>query len=174
MAKKDTAADKFANTAVITVTESAANTLTFKKLDTGVPLFEKMAWIVHRIEYFINDIAAGQFNASGDYMTLAITASAAVAALTMEDPAVLDLLQIRRSDFGAAANAHMDVFPWVKDFHQLPGGGLIVAPNPIYLAAKGTGLVAASASLVKIFYTNYALQPDEYWELVESRRIIVS
>lgn len=171
---KQAAADKFVNSAVITVTESAANTLTFKKLETGVPLFEKVAWIIHRLEYFLNDIAAGQFNATGDYMTLALTASASVATLAMEDPAVLDLLQVRRSDFGAAANAHMDVFPWVKDFTELPGGGLIVAPNPLYLAAKGNGLVAASSSLVKIFYTNYALAADEYWELVESRRIIVS
>lgn len=171
---KQSAADKFCNTAVIQCTESAANTLTFKKLETGVPLFEKVAWLIHRLEYFINDISATQFNATGDYMTLALTASAAVATLTMEDPACIDLLQVRRSDFGAAANAGMDVFPWVRDFTTLPGGGIIVAPNPLYLAAKGAGLVAASASLVKILYTNYPLSPDEYWELVESRRIIVS
>lgn len=171
---KQTAADKFSNSAVITVTESAANTLTFKKLDTGIPLFEKVAWIIQRIEYFINDLAAGQFNASGDYMTLALTATSSVAFLALEDPAVIDLLQIRRSDFGAAANAYLEKMPWVKDFTSLPGGGLIVAPNPLYLAAKGNGLVAASSSLAKIFYTNYPLAVDEYWELVESRRIIVS
>jgi len=56
----------------------------------------------------------------------------------------------------------------------MPGGGLIVPPNPLYLGIKGTGLAAAQAVSCRFWYTTIELTPDEYWELVEARRIISS
>ena len=85
------------------------------------------------------------------------------------------MLDYRRKIYyesGTPANfAFMDI-PIVVDFSTLPGGGIIVPPNPLYLAAKGLGLGAAQSVSVRFWYTNIALKPEEYWELVESRRII--
>jgi hypothetical protein len=173
MAEK-TQADKFANQAVITVTESAANTLTFKKLETGVSLFEKVAWVIHRIEWFMNNFGPGTFNTSGDILLLALTVANNMTTIALDDPQVLDMLRVAREDYGTAASGIITHHPIVKDFSSLPGGGLIVPPNPLYAAAVGTGLAGATTSLVKLFYTTYPLAADDYWELVDSRRMIAS
>lgn len=171
---KQGAGDLFANQAVITCTESAANTLTFKKLETGISLFEKLAWIIHRIDYYISNRLAAEFNGDGDSLAFALTTTDQLTSLALSNAAVLDWMEWMRADYGTAAAMVPAVSPITKDFASLPGGGLIVPPNPLYLGVKGTGLVAADTVTVKFYYTNRALSPDEYWELVESRRIISS
>jgi len=175
MATKKNVQDKFSNIASISVLESAANTLTYKKLETGVSMFEKYAWIINRIEYFF-PVDAAVFNATTDTLALALMANnvraTILTAATFQDMSVLDMIWISRQDYGAAASGGMNVLPLVKDFSQLPGGGLIVPPAPLYGAAQGTGLVSASQSVIKIYYTVLELAADEYWELVEARRLL--
>jgi hypothetical protein len=166
--------DRFPNQAVIQVTESAPNTLTFKKLETGISLFEKIAWIIARVEYYVSSTLAAQFNADGDYEDIALTTTDQMTALALTNAAVIDYMSVHRQDYGVAASGGLITKPFVKDFTSLPGGGILVPPNPLYLGAKGTGLVAASTITAKFFYTTYELEKDEYWELVESRRIISS
>ena len=166
--------DKFANQAVITVTESAANTLTFKKLETGISLFEKLAWLICRVEYFPANLAAAIFNGDGDGVNIALTTTDQLTSIAIANNAVLDLMLLARNDYGAAATMLMRHGPITKDFSTLPGGGLLVPPNPLYAACVGNGLVSAMTVYVKLFYTTYELSPEEYWELVESRRMIAS
>jgi hypothetical protein len=85
---------------------------------------------------------------------------------------VYDFLEIGRIDTGTAANANFVWSPYVKDFSNLPGGGLLVAPNPLYLAVKGTGLSAALNVNLRIFFTEIELDPDLYRELFQSRALI--
>lgn len=170
MAKGST--DQFVNQAVITCTESAANTLTFKKLETGISLFEKVAWIISRIEYFISGIS--NLNSSGDSLTMAITSTDQITGLALTNAAVIDLLYYLRIDYGTAANEVPIAMPFTKDLSTFSGGGLIVPPNPLYLGVVGSGEAAASTVTAKFFYRTLELSPDQYWELVESRRIISS
>jgi len=165
--------DQFANLAVITVVETAANTLTFKKLETGISLFEKVAWVISRVEY---DVAFGMpyFDAHGDQIEIALTATDQLTSLAYANNALIDKLTITRIDTGTPATSIMGIRPWVKDFATLPGGGIIVPPNPLYLAAKGLSLTAAMTAIVRLFYTNLQLSVDQYWELVEARRMISS
>jgi len=171
---KAPAKDQFVNQAVINCLESAANTLTFKKLETGISLFEKMAWLIQRVEYFFADMTATVFNSTGDKVTVAISTTDQLASLSISNAAVLDILAVQRRDFGAAAVADLYSEPYTKDFSMLSGGGLLVPPNPLYLGVVGSGMAAAMEAVVKIFYTNVELSIDQYWELVESRRIISS
>jgi hypothetical protein len=166
-------ADQFANLAVITVTETAANTLTFKKLETGISLFEKVAWIVHRIEYNVQ-VLATVFDGTGDRLIIGLTATDQLTAISEANNAVLDYISIQRSDWGTAATSIIQFRPYLKDLSTLPGGGLIIPPNPVYLGAVGTGLASATTTVARLFYTTKTLSPDEYWELVEARRIISS
>lgn len=165
--------DQFANLAVIKVVESAANTLTFKKLETGISLFEKIAWIIQRVEYY-SQILATVFDGTGDKLTVALTSTDQLTSLAFENNALIDHLSIQRSDWGAAATAILQMQPLVKDFTNLSGGGIIVPPNPLYLGAVGSGLLAATTSWCRIYYRTIELTPDQYWELVEARRIISS
>jgi hypothetical protein len=169
-----TQADKFANQAVITAVESAVNTLTFKKLETGVSLFEKVAWLISRLEYYVSTSMMALLVASADGLQAALTATDQMAALTLTNNAVLDYFELSRHDIGAAATGHLVQNVFTKDFSTLPGGGILVPPNPLYLGSHGVSVAAVVTMVVKIFYTTYELGTEEYWELVEARRIISS
>jgi hypothetical protein len=164
--------DIFANVAHIEVTQSAANTLTFQKLETGVSLFEKLAWVIHRIEYFFEEPYAG-LDAANEEAIVAITTSDQITALSLNQPTVIDMLKLE-PDFGDRTGFQHWISPWTRDFASLPSGGLIVPPNPIYLGFDSLGIAQAETCEVRIYYTNFPLAADEFWELVESRRIISS
>lgn len=173
MAGKNSA-DQFANLAIISVTESAANTLTYKKLETGISLNEKVAWIINRIEYNTNEWNQTTFNGDGDYQMFGLSVSNMMTTIQAGDPMVVDFNACRRKDIGAAATGTFQFSPWIKELSSLPGGGLILPPQPIYLFAVGSGLTAASSITARLYYTLLQLSVDQYWELVEARRVLAS
>lgn len=168
--------DSFANIATIDCLESAANTLTYKKLETGISTFEKVAWVIHRIDYNCTSLDAAVFNANGDGLSCALMTgnqrSSILTTSTFSDPTVIDVQFWFRRDLGAAASGNWVITPDMKDFSGMPGGGIIVPPIPIYGAIMGVGLVSAAQVIMRLYYTTKELSPDEYWQLVEARRII--
>lgn len=178
MAISNGSKDKFANVATITVTESAANTLTWQKLETGFSLTEKVAWVISRIEWYVTGDLSTLFNAANDRLFLALTVynglTTLASAAAFRDPTILDMYVLSREDFGAAASGIMFERPFIKDFSNLPGGGLIVPPAPLYMGAQGVSLASASTNMAKIFYNTLNLKTEDYWELVEARRVISS
>jgi len=174
MAEQKLSADEFANYAILSVQESAVNTLTFKKLETGIGLLEKVAWVIARIEYSIDSYSDAQFNASGDTLTYGMCISNAFASPGMSESTIIDYNLVSRQDFGAAGSGAIMFRPVIKDFTNLPGGGILVPPTPLYIFAKGTGLVAQAYVVARIHYRLLKLSIDQYWELVESRRVIES
>jgi hypothetical protein len=168
------AADKFANMAIITVSESALNTLTFKKLETGISLMEKVAWVLSRIEYLISDLSAAMFNGAGDSLSFGLSLSNAWSYPYLYETTILDWNKFVRQDLGAAASGLFIEQPFVKDFSSLPGGGILVPPNPLYGYAVGAGLTGPETVTMRMHYTLLPLATDQYWELVEARRVVSS
>lgn len=166
--------DSYANYAIISVSESAANTLTFKKLETGISLSEKVAWLINRIEYILSPLNAATFNADGDALLFGLAVSSAFVTPGLVETTIIDYNSVARHDFGAAASMHWDHMPIVKDLSQLPGGGLLVPPTPLYLYGMGVGLTAATATVARLYYSLITLQVEQYWELVEARRVLTS
>ncbi len=166
--------DVFANYAIIEVTESAANTLTFKKLETGISLNEKVAWIIHRIEYIIDGMDGTIFNAALDVLTWGLSLSNAFAFPTVAENTIVDYNRAVRVDLGAAASGYFQIQPQIKDFSDLPNGGVIIPPTPLYMFVKGTGLTAATKITARLHYTLRTLKVEDYWELVEARRVLSS
>lgn len=171
MAKGKT--DSFANFAAVKVVESAANTQTTTKFAFPFSIMDKMALIVSRIEYWLS--TPDKLDTSGDYVYMAISAASTVTDISAQnDPLIIDNKLYIRRDLGTAASGLLFEQPYVKDFSQLPGGGLIMAPAPLYAMLQGSGCSAANVAWFKLFYTYMELSSDEYWQLVESRRIISS
>jgi len=165
--------DKYANLAILTVTESAANTLTFKKLETGIALTDKVAWLIARLEYFFVPYAS-VFNGDTDNSSFGLSGSNTWATPSMQEATIYDYNNAQRRDFGAAAAGSVELLPFVKDFSTLPGGGLLVPPVPLYLWAKSSGAAAAQQIDCRIHYTMVGLKTEEYWELIEARRPVIS
>lgn len=165
--------DSFANIASVAVNEAVANAGGFTKFAFPFSIMDKMGLLIQRIEYTFGSLDS--FNGVNDieYMGLSVSGSL-VDFSDQRDPLVVDNSHIRRLDLGAAATGLMLNLPIIKDFTNLTGGGLLVAPNPLYAYVKGVGLAGGGSGFVKVFYTYMELGTDEYWQLVESRRIISS
>lgn len=167
--------DKYANIAYLNVTESAANTLTFAQLQLATTLIsEKAAVIIHRAEMFlVNTLNA--ITSSGDYTDVGISLSDRVSAIhALDEPENLFFWRTQRFDFGAAASGQFVHDPQVLDFTQLPGGGILVPADRLYIGICGSGEAAANSAQVRLHYTVKPLQVAEYWDLIEARRVMTT
>ena len=168
---------EFTNIAHIIVTESAANTLTFKKLETGISINQKVGWLVHKLEYYFQGVllTGTTFDGTNDTFAGALCGSNSFTDIDdQSNPAILDLMYLRRLDAGVATSMIVVSWPLIKDFSMLPGGGLLIPPSPLYLAAKGTGLAAAATLRVRIYYSPIDLKTEDYWQLLEMYRLTSS
>jgi hypothetical protein len=173
MATSKSKADIYANIAAVNVVEAAAGTAAYTKFAFPFSIMDKMALIINRIEYVFSSLA--QLNTSGDYVLMGLTVASGVASLlALNDPLILDTHRVDRYDMGTAASGVYRDSPVIRDFSDLPGGGLLVAPNPLYGAIISVGSSGVMGGWVRMYYTYMEMATDEYWQLVESRRVISS
>lgn len=174
MANKVKAADRFANIAYLTVTESAANTLTFAQLAMATPMVgDKYGLIIHRAE--IGFSGWGSFNSSTDQVNMALTLTDRLTDITdLSQPELLFYQQLIRMDLGAAATGMFIDQPYLRDFANLPNGGLLVPGDRLYAAIVGTGMAAATVLKMRLYYSVLMLEVQDYWELVEARRLMTT
>jgi hypothetical protein len=166
--------DSFANMAYLKVTEASAGTLKFAKLqlatEFGTP---KKAMIIHRLEFLLG--SAANFNASADGIDSALTLSDKLTDISdLSQPEVLVWVQMVRRDFGTAASGFLEHWPIVRDFASLPGGGLIVPANYLYLGIQSTSATAVCSATMRLYYTAMDLEDTDYLQLLEARSILTT
>lgn len=164
--------DKYSNIAYGEAIESVAGTMAFGEIHSGVSLFDKVAWLISRIDYYISFTALNLMLDETDSITVGITGSNTLTGFGLSQSNVYDTISMCQRDWGASANSQLYTSPFTKDLSTLPGGGLIIPPNPLYAAAQGISLAAPTGASLRIFFTYLDLKPEEYWELVESKRIV--
>lgn len=159
------AKDAFVNTAYGTVTESAAGALTFSEIQTNISIFEKIAWVISRIEWYLPPATIALIIGAPDLWHMALTASNNLTALALNAAAVIDLYE-----WGAGSTNLGQ--PLVRDFSSLPGGGKIVAPRPLYVALLGDSMASAGSVQCRINFTSKIMTDAEYIELIDFYRIV--
>jgi len=172
MAKLPT--DNFCSQAVFQVTETAANTLTFDKLETGISVYDKIGWVIARVEIPLTKATYDLFDGNGDILEMGLTATNTITAFTDTNPAIYVHRTLMRRDVGTPAVSFFVDTTIVQDFSTLPGGGILVLPNPLYLATKGTGLSGASTVTVRVFFKAIDMNDQDYFNLVQARQLLVS
>ncbi len=164
--------DKFVNKAFAQLYTTAANTLSFQEIQTGMAMFEKVAWIIHRVLWFLGSSHNTELAGAGDSCTMAVVGNNQMAGLTLRDQAVYDLLELQPVNMGVPATGELLKSPYVSDLTNLPSGGIIIPPRPLYIALTTLGYAAVANVSCRIEFTYKELKGDEYWELVEATRII--
>lgn len=166
------ARDKYANKVYGAVTESGANTLTFAEIKTNVDVFSKAAWVLHRLEYFLRAADLDLIVGNLDTIMLALTSSDKLTTIDQSTAGVIDLFELGGHFATSVGFAYRDN-PVIRDFSGLPGGGIIIAPRPLYVAVKGTSLASAVGPVtLRGYFTQLQLNADEYLELVDFYRIV--
>lgn len=168
---KGKATDKFANIAALLVNETVAGTTAYGKFAFPFSILDKVGLLINRIEYSFSSL--NQLDTSTDSVWAALIAANSIADITdITNPLIVDNTRLQRIDLGVAASGFFIQLPYIKDFSSMPGGGILVAPAPLSIAVKSDGAGGVMGVAVKVFYTYMELSTEEYWELVESRRII--
>lgn len=163
--------DQYANKAYGTVTETGANTLTFSEIQTNVNIFDKVAWVVSRIEWYLSQATILLLIDSADHLECGLTASNGIDELSLREASVIDVMDFQK-DVGDATGYLYRNMPIVRDFGSMPGGGLIIAPRPLYVAAEGTSLAGAVTAECRFYFRQFEMAADEYLELIDFYRIV--
>lgn len=164
----------YCSQAVLTTTESSAGTLTFQKIETGLSVYDKIGWVINKIKWFLGTSTLQQFNGTNDLLTMALTMSNQLTALAQNNPAIVAAKWLQRTDLGTAASGDFHQLDIEDDFSTLPGGGLLILPNPIYLAVIGTSLAAAVTVTARLFYQAIELTDADFTNLVQARQLLIS
>jgi hypothetical protein len=162
MAKQ--AMDQFANKAIVHIIMDGANTVTFAPFTFGVGLFQGIGMIIHRIEYRPTPATCREIAAATDAFNLAVVNTNKLDSLTADDPSIMDVQTI----IGMGAGVEQVHTPIISDFTSLPGGGLIVPANPMFVGMGSSGFVAAGEADVRMWFTFRQLADKDYLELLQS------
>lgn len=164
MAKSATGAEMFANRALVSMTMSAANTLTYSQVRFTTGLVEKIALVVHRIDWIPTSASLKEIVASTDLAQLALTLSSSPTSLSPSDQRVIAMMEI----VGIGVAVERYITPLTMDFSMFPGGGIIIPPNPIYLAMSTSGAAGASGFNACIWFSYRQLSDADYLELIQT------
>ena len=168
---KSKMADKYANIAATYFAATVADTARFVKFDFPFSVLDKVGLLINRIEYIIG--ALNFLDASGEWAIAGLCCAATVADCEdTRDPLIVDQHRITRYDHGAAASSHFMTEPFMKDFSGLPGGGILVPPNPFYAFLDSSGAGGLLTVRIRVYYQYQELAVEDYWQLVESRRVV--
>jgi len=165
------AKDTFVNLVYAACTETAANTLTFQKIETGYGSLQKTAWIIQRIEWYLSASARNLIVAADDSVTAALVSSNLITTLDLAQASLFDLYEYKvhyQTSVGFAPTAD----PVIRDFAELSGGGRLCLPYPLYVAVKGTSIASAVTIKCRISFIEKELSDADWMELVQQTRLL--
>jgi hypothetical protein len=161
--------DQYPNIMSGTLTMSAANTITHAEVNVGINLFDKAALLLQRIEFMPTGAVLGDLDTDGDAFYFGLT-QAVVTALSPADAVVIDMFGIYADLLGAVVSKEFHQVPFAHDFSSLRGGGILIAPKPLYAVGQSNGLTIAGVFTWRIYMNIVRLESDQYLELLETRR----
>ena len=161
--------DEYANIFQITMTESAASTLTYFEINLGLTLFQKKAILINRVIVDWGLTALASITAVGDALIVAITQSNQPTSLVLRDSSCVWKAQKGAKINGTPANLELVNVVETYDLTAIPGGGEFIVPTPLYGAIHGVSLAAAMEVTMRMYFQVIDLKPEQYFELLESR-----
>jgi len=169
MAKKAT--DIFIQFGYLSVTQSAADTLTFSDgLNVGIGLFQNGAIVIHKVDWEISPTTYTALSADADRIVCALCGDNKLTDLDMDNTSIYDKVGISRKEDTAIGYKIVNL-NFHHDYSTLPGGGLIIPADRLYLAVYSSGTGIANVVRTRIYFTLRTLSAADYLELAQSLRV---
>ena len=158
------AKDVFPNLAAARTLLSAANTLTFTQVLTGVNLGAGVGMLIDKVQFYPDNASIGLMADDSDELMFAITTSNLLTDLTtMTDRRILLMKRILGNLVGVAANFEHYELPFEMSFTP----PLIFASPQLFIAGDSTGLAAPMTFDTRLYFRYITLTAQEYIELAE-------
>lgn len=164
MAKQKRLTDMYTNRAFGLVTMSAANTITFEQLRFAVGTFTGVGLLLHRVEYFPTLGTYNEVVAAADSFQMGLVSRNDLTALNPIDNSIISIVRVNA--VGVAVESKQD--PIIQDFTNLPEKGLLIPPNPLYLAMNSTGFAAAGEFRCIMYYSFVELTDQQSIEMLQT------
>jgi hypothetical protein len=166
IASKKGKRDQYANVGYGAVTMSGANVLTFSQIQFAVGIFQGIALVLHRIQWFPGVATIREIvTAADDFQMALVTSNRLTAIMDLSEPAIITAKRLA----GIAAAIGSYELPFISDFSSLPMGGKLIPANPIYLAANSAGFAAAGTLRCVLEFTFLELSGTDYLELLQAQ-----
>lgn len=181
MAKSTLGTDKFCQVVGAVVDFTPGSPPSKKQIVFGLSILDKVGIVIHRVDYSIYWLPTLPVAPAGWEFLFGISASpisTSADALDSNNPAWIsrEIISENIDNGGVAVAESRHWIPQIDvDYSLMPGGGLITPPSTVFLQSYGT--VAAMSAITistraRIYYTIMDLTTEDYWQLVESRRMI--
>jgi len=158
--------DRYTNLASGIVTETAAGTMTFTELVTGVSLGVGVGMLIDQIDYEFSDSTIADLVAAGDRVAAGWFTSNSPDAINLDDRRLIHKhgLFVEPVIGTAASGGKPYQQPVVYQFFP----PMIIAAPRIYLGIKSTSLAAAAVIISRLYFRYIDLDTREYLELAEA------
>lgn len=156
--------DVYSNRAMIHITMSAANTITFEQIRWAAGTFTNIAIILHEMHIFPSSATVRECVAATDLWTIGLTSRNDLTVLAASDQSIYGLV----AEVGRAAVVAPWESPLVYSWAHLPEKGIIVPPNPMYLAMTSAGFAAAGEAHCILYYTFVQVSDKQSLEVLQT------
>lgn len=158
--------DRYSNVAAAVVTETAAGTLTFTELLTGISLGQGTGLLIDQFDYYPNGATLELLVATGDRFLMGWTVNNTVSSLEPTTSGVIHSMRMSVEPVigTPASGGHPILMP--VSFQFFPS--MIVASPRLYLGVQSNSLTSAAAGRARIYFRYIDLTSQEYLELAEA------
>lgn len=167
--------DKFAQIAYMDVDIPDGGALTYQLLQIAQYTVNtpKLGLILHRWEVDFSDwyAHANSKGAGAHDCSVALTISNLMASIHYRYPEVLQVLDQTLAYATAVGKDWINMIQRL-DWTSLPGGGILIPADRLYLAAQCDDVDAEVTITSRLWYTVTELTAQDYLELVEQRTIL--
>jgi len=158
--------DRYTNLAAVRVVESAANTITFIEMLTGISLGQGIGMLIDQIEYHVAQAGIEALNTTGDFLSFGWFTSNAPTNFRLTDRRLIHAAVLNKGGvIGTPASAQeLVIQPLVYQFFP----AMIIAAPRLFLAVEGTSLATPVTLDSRIYFRYIELTDKEYLELAET------
>ena len=158
--------DRYSNLLSANVLESAAGTITFQEIVTGISLGQGIGMLIDQIDYYPSGSGLELLVATLDQMQLAWTVNTSLSSLNPDTSGVIHTISIHTgAPIGTpASNGRPIILPLQYQFFP----AMIVASPRLYFACVGTNLAAVFSARSRLYFRYVSLSSQEYLELAEA------
>jgi hypothetical protein len=164
--------DQYAQIGYLEATETAANTLTFANLSVFSNVMSNQAMILHRVEYYLPIATLQLLTAASDRIRFGLAGSDSMTTPTIDDAEVYNYQEECYLALGTPGTGIIRPMVVETSFNELPGGGLIVPADRIFLFVMGQSLGSAASIQCRWYFTLKQLGASDYLELAQSMRVL--
>lgn len=162
--------DRYANLASATATETAAGTLTYAEVATGISLGQGIGLLIDQINYLVNVSTLEDLVATGDVVQMGWFSSKVPSSFSFNDRRIIDMAQLHVAPpIGTPASAGGPFKqPIVHQFFP----SLIIAAPRLYLGIQGVSLTGVATVTARLYFRYIELTTKEYLELAETFTLV--